>query len=130
MAAASPAVEPDCRALGGGVRAAAAGAGASLIRPAPPASSCSCPLHFLAHLLPPLGGETGARHRIALGGEIGGAHAVGAEAAERLAQFAPRDHDPHHVPVADRDRPDQALAFAALFVAIGDADLGLGVDRG
>src|SRR5882724_9740771 len=49
--------------------------------------------------------------------------AVGAETAEILAQFAPRRQNPHRLVVADRDRPDGALALAAMFVAVGQGDL-------
>src|SRR5215208_3214163 len=49
--------------------------------------------------------------------------AVGAETAEILAQFAPRREYPHRLVVADRDRPDRALAVAAVLVAIVQRDL-------
>src|SRR5215207_4296095 len=49
--------------------------------------------------------------------------AVGAETAEILAQFAPRGEDPHRLVIADRDRPDRALAVAAVLVAIVQRDL-------
>src|SRR5215212_10871188 len=44
--------------------------------------------------------------------------AVGAETAEILAQFAPRREYPHRLVIADRDRPDGALAVAAVLVAV------------
>src|SRR6184192_4160388 len=49
--------------------------------------------------------------------------AVGAETAEILAQFAPRREYPHRLVIADRDRPDRALAVAAMLVAIVQRDL-------
>src|SRR6186713_2386481 len=49
--------------------------------------------------------------------------AVGAETAEILAQFAPRREYPHRLVIADRDRPDRALAVAAVLVAIVQRDL-------
>src|SRR3981189_1203052 len=49
--------------------------------------------------------------------------AVGAETAEILAQFAPRRQNPHRLVVPDRNRPDGALALAAMFVAVGHRDL-------
>src|SRR5437868_7579640 len=50
-------------------------------------------------------------------------HAIGAETAEILAQLAPRREDPHRFVIADRDRPDGALAVAAVLVAITQRDL-------
>src|SRR5215211_3358600 len=49
--------------------------------------------------------------------------AVGAETAEILAQFAPRREYPYCLVIADRDRPDGALAVAAVLVAVVQRDL-------
>src|SRR6186713_1707450 len=49
--------------------------------------------------------------------------AVGTETAEILPQFAPRREDPHRLVITDRDRPDRALAVAAVLVAIVQRDL-------
>src|SRR5882672_244394 len=49
--------------------------------------------------------------------------AVGAETAEILPQFAPCRQYPHRLVIADRDRPDRALAAAAMLVAIVQRDL-------
>src|SRR5436853_3336166 len=49
--------------------------------------------------------------------------AVGAETAEILAQFAPRRQYPHRLVIADRDRPDRALAVTAVLVAVVQRDL-------
>src|SRR6186713_2985530 len=54
--------------------------------------------------------------------------AVGAETAEILAQFAPCREDPHRLVIADRDRPDRALAVTAVLVAIVQRDLPALVD--
>src|SRR3954471_24573059 len=48
--------------------------------------------------------------------------AIGAETAEILAQLAPRREYPHGLVIADRDRPDGALAAAAVLVAIVQRD--------
>src|SRR5690242_3682899 len=45
------------------------------------------------HFLAPLRGQTRARHGIAFEEEFGAEHAISAEAAKALAQFAPRHHD-------------------------------------
>src|SRR4051795_7579603 len=49
--------------------------------------------------------------------------AVRAETAEILAQFTPGRENPHRFVIADRYRPDRALAFAAVFVAVVQGDL-------
>src|SRR5437660_7928643 len=49
--------------------------------------------------------------------------AVGAETAKILPQFAPRRQYPYRLVIADRDRPDRALAVAAMLVAIVQRDL-------
>src|SRR5262249_43936594 len=49
--------------------------------------------------------------------------AVGAEAAEVVAQLAPRREQPHRFEIADGDRPDRTLAVATLLIAIAQCDL-------
>src|SRR5262249_59394590 len=72
--------------------------------------------------LPPFGAQHVAPFRISLV-EIGRFHhAVGAEAAEIAAQLAPGREQAHRLEIADRDRPDRALAIAALLVAIAQGD--------
>src|SRR6267142_1794043 len=53
----------------------------------------------------------------------GSRHPVRAEASEVLAQLAPGDQVADSLHVADRHRPDDALALAALLVAIAQRDL-------
>src|SRR5512146_1714947 len=48
---------------------------------------------------------------------------VGSKAAKIPPQLAPRRQDPHRFVIADGDRPDGALAAAAMFVAIVQRDL-------
>src|SRR6185437_7221811 len=78
---------------------------------------------FPDHALPPARAQDVASFRIFLFEIIGIEDAVGAEAAEILAQLAPARQQPHCFVVADRDRPDRALGGAALLVAIMQRDL-------
>src|ERR1700687_1406693 len=48
---------------------------------------------------------------------------VGPETAEILAQLAPRRQQPNRLEIAHRNRPDGALAVAAMFVAVEQRDL-------
>src|SRR5688572_31574839 len=48
---------------------------------------------------------------------------VGSKAAKILAQLAPRRQQPHGLEIADRNRPDDAFAVAAVFVAVAQRDL-------
>src|SRR5579862_4019992 len=72
------------------------------------------------HFLLPLRAQPGARRGIARVEEFGRDDAVGAEMAEALAQLAPRDDQPDRVPIADRDRPDDAARLVRALVAIGE----------
>src|SRR6516164_5147627 len=49
-------------------------------------------------------------------------HPVRPKASEALAQFAPSDQMAHGLHVSHRHRPNDALALAALFVAIIEPD--------
>src|SRR5579864_8260705 len=49
--------------------------------------------------------------------------AVSAETAKVAAQLAPGGEQPHGFQVTDRDRPDRALAVAAMLVAVAQRDL-------
>src|ERR1700743_3664613 len=73
--------------------------------------------------LPPSGTQQVAPLRIFLAQIVRLDDAVGAEAAEVVAQFAPRRKQPHRFEIADGDRPDRALAVATLLVAIAQRDL-------
>src|SRR5690348_11863525 len=52
-----------------------------------------------------------------------GDNAIGAEMPESLAQLAPGGQQPHCLCITDNGRPDDALALAALFVAVANGDL-------
>src|SRR5512144_68584 len=82
----------------------------------------------LLHLPPPAGAQHGRAFGIALLQELRLVDAVGAEAPEVLPQLAPADHQPHALMIADRERPDGALARPVLFVAVADADLAARAD--
>src|SRR3984957_8687478 len=78
---------------------------------------------FPDQALPPSGAQQVAPFRIFFAEVIRLDDAVGAEAAEGVAQLAPRRHYPHRLVIADRDWPDRTLAVAALFVAVAQHDL-------
>src|SRR6202022_2890657 len=60
---------------------------------------------------------------VALVEKPGGGHPVRAEASEVLAQLAPGAQGAAGLHVADRHRPDDALTFAPLLIAIAQRDL-------
>src|SRR5690242_1279665 len=84
---------------------------------------------LLSERLAPAVAQLGAARRIAFVQEHGRRDAVSTEMAEILAEFTPCGKDARGLEIADHHRPDHALAGAALFVAIGDADLAAAVDR-
>src|SRR5215472_7198791 len=81
----------------------------------------------IARMLPnqapsPLCPEQVAPLRISLVEIDGVDDAVGPKAAKIRPKLAPGGQYPHGLVIADRDRPDRALAMAAVFVAVAQRD--------
>src|SRR6267378_1808021 len=88
--------------------------------------SAPCPTRHLAlqrfQPPPPFRPQNARPLGIALVEKPGSRHPVRAEASEVLAQLAPGDQVADGLHVADRHRPDDTLALAALLVAIAQRD--------
>ena len=78
----------------------------------------------------PLRSERRRSWRIGLVEDIGRDDTVEAERAEILTQFAPGGKQSCGVEIADRYRPDDALADPVPLVAIGETDLAAAADGG
>src|ERR1700747_672161 len=94
-------------------------------RPDRPARECA--RSDIARMLPnktpsPLRPEQVAPLRISLVEIDGIDDPVGPKTAKISAKLAPGGQYPHGLVVADRDRPDRALAVAAVFVAVAQRD--------
>src|SRR6516162_6755634 len=81
----------------------------------------------IARILPnetpsPLRSEQVAPFRISLVEVDGVDDAVGPKAAKIGPKLAPGGQYPHGLVIADRNRPDRALAVAAVFVAVAQRD--------